>query len=156
MSSVNKVIIIGNLGQDPEMRYLDGGSPVCNLSIATARKWKDKNSGEFKEEVEWHKCSVFGKTAENCGQYLVKGKQVYIEGRIKTRSWDDKDGIKRYSTEIVAEQVTFLGGREGGGQRGDSGGNRGGGRQSGSGGPEPYDPGSYSSDRPEDDDSCPF
>lgn len=144
--SVNKVILIGNLGRDPEMRYTQVGGAICNFSIATTRKWKDKQSNQMQEETEWHKVSVFGKTAEACGNHLAKGRQVYIEGRIKTRSYDDKDGIKRYSTEIVAETVQFLGGgsRDGSGER----------RRDD--GPEPYDPGEYSGGGRYDDDSIPF
>ena len=112
MASVNKVIIIGNLGADPELRYTPGGQAVCDLRIATSDQWTDK-SGERKEQTEWHRIVVWGKQAENCSQYLSKGRQVYVEGRLRTRQWDDKEGNKRYTTEIVAQTVQFLGGGRG-------------------------------------------
>lgn len=112
MSSVNKAIIIGRLGRDPEIKYTSNGNAVCNLSIATSEKWKDKG-GEMQEKTEWHRVTVWGKTAENCAQYLAKGRMAYVEGRIETRKWQGKDGSDRYTTEIVASQVTFLGGRSG-------------------------------------------
>jgi len=108
MSGVNKAIIVGNLGRDPELRYTQGGSPVCQLSIATTRAYTNKNNDRI-EETEWHRVVVWGKSAEHCNEYLSKGRQVYVEGRIQTRSYEDKDGVKRYSTEIVAESVQFLG-----------------------------------------------
>jgi single-strand DNA-binding protein len=126
MSGVNKVILIGNLGRDPEMRYTQGGSAVASLNVATTRKWRNKQSNELVEETEWHRVSVFGQQAEACEKYLVKGRSVYVEGRLHTRSYDDKDGIKRYATEVIAETVQFLGGREDGGGRQDQ---RGGGQQ---------------------------
>ena len=107
MASVNKVILIGNLGQDPEMKYMPNGNAVANFSIATTESWKTQ-SGEAKEKTEWHKIVAFRKLAEICGQYLKKGKSVYIEGKIQTRTWDDKDGIKRYTTEVIADQMTML------------------------------------------------
>ena len=117
MASVNKVILIGNLGSDPELRNTSGGNSVCNFSIATNEVWTGKD-GQKNERVEWHKIVVWGKQAENCQQYLKKGRQVYIEGKNQTRSWDDKDGVTRYVTEVVARQVVFLsGGSDGGGQR---------------------------------------
>lgn len=113
--SLNKAMVIGNLGADPEVRYTQSGTAVANLSIATNETWKDK-SGEKQERTEWHKVVVFGRTAENVGKYLKKGRQVYIEGRIQTKDWEDRDGNKRYTTEIVAQNVTFLsGGNDGGG-----------------------------------------
>jgi single-strand DNA-binding protein len=120
MASINKVILIGNLGKDPELRYTPGGQAVCDLSIATTDQWTDK-SGERKEQTEWHRVVVWGKQAENCSQYLSKGRQCYVEGRLRTRQWDDKDGNKRYTTEIVAQTVQFLGGGrgEGAGARGE-------------------------------------
>lgn len=108
-ASVNKVILVGNLGQDPEVRYTPSGSAVANFSIATNESWKSKD-GQDQERTEWHKIVVWGKQAENCGEYLSKGRTVYIEGRLQTRSWDDKEGVKRYTTEIVANTVQFLGG----------------------------------------------
>lgn len=111
MSSVNKVILIGNLGKDPEVRFTSGGQAVCQFSIATSEKWKNK-SNEWEERTEWHNIVVWGKQAELCKEYLAKGRTVYIEGRLQTRSWDDKEGKKRYTTEIVATTVRFLGGRK--------------------------------------------
>lgn len=117
MASVNKVIILGNLGRDPEVRYTNGGTAVCSLSVATARKYKKGNDDV--EETEWHRVVVWGKQAEASGKYLAKGRQVYIEGRLQTRSYDDKDGAKRYTTEIVADVVQFIGGRAGAGEQSD-------------------------------------
>lgn len=116
MASVNKAIIVGNCGKDPEVRYTAVGDPICSLTVATSESWKDKATGEKKENTEWHRISVFGKLAEICGQYLKKGSQVYIEGRIQTRKWTDKDGIERYTTEIVANEMRMLGKKEGGQQ----------------------------------------
>ena len=121
MASINKVIIIGNLGRDPEVRYTPNGSAVCNLGIATTRNWKNKDSGERQEETEWHRVVMFDRLAEIAGEYLKKGRPVYIEGRLRTRKWTDKDGVEKYTTEIYAEQMQLLGGREGGGG-GDGGG----------------------------------
>jgi single-strand DNA-binding protein len=115
MASVNKVILIGNLGKDPETRYLPSGDAVTNISVATTDTWKDK-SGEKQEHTEWHRVAFFGKTAEIAGEYLKKGSPVYIEGRIRTRKWQDKEGQDRYSTEIVADRMQLLGGRGGGGE----------------------------------------
>jgi single-strand DNA-binding protein len=118
MASVNKVILVGNLGRDPEVRYSPEGSAICNLSLATTSQWKDKASGEKREETEWHRVVMYNRLAEIAGEYLRKGRPVYIEGRLKTRKWQDKDsGADRYSTEIVADQMQMLGGRdnEGGG-----------------------------------------
>ena len=106
--SVNRAIIIGNLGADPELRYTASGSPVCELRVATNEKWQDK-SGQDQERTEWHRVIVWGKAGENCSKYLSKGRQVYVEARIQTRSWDDNDGNKRYTTELVAKDVQFLG-----------------------------------------------
>ena len=117
MAGVNKAIIVGNLGRDPEIRYTKGGSPVCQLSVATTRAYTNKNNDRV-EETEWHRIVVWGKSAEHCNNFLSKGRQVYVEGRIQTRSYEDKDGIKRYSTEIVSDTVQFLGSR--GGQASDS------------------------------------
>jgi single-strand DNA-binding protein len=112
--SVNKVILVGNLGKDPEVRYTQTGSAVANFSIATSEQWNDRD-GKKQERTEWHNIVVWGKQAEHCGQYLSKGRQVYVEGSIRTRSYDDKSGNKRYITEIVAQRIQFLGG--GGGTR---------------------------------------
>ncbi len=108
--SVNKVILIGRLGADPEVRYTPSGTPVANFRIATSENWTDKQ-GQKQERTEWHRIVVWSKLAELCGEYLSKGRQVYVEGRLQTRQWDDRDGNKRYTTEIQAQQVTFLGGR---------------------------------------------
>ena len=113
MASLNRVMLIGNLGADPEMRYLPSGDAVANIRIATTESWKDKSSGEKKEETEWHRVSFFGKLAEIAGEYLKKGSPVYVEGRIKTRKWQDKDGQDRYSTEVVADRMQMLGSRGG-------------------------------------------
>ena len=115
MASINKVILIGNLGRDPEVRYTPSGSAVCNLSLATTRNWKDKNSGDKVEETEWHRVVFYDRLAEIAGEYLKKGKSVYIEGRLKTRKWTDKEGVDKYTTEIIAQEMTMLGSREGGG-----------------------------------------
>jgi single-strand DNA-binding protein len=123
---VNKVILVGNLGADPEMRYTPSGAGVCEFRIATSESWNDKQ-GQKQERTEWHRVVVWGKRAEVCAKYLSKGRQVYIEGRLQTRTWDDKDGNKRYMTEVVANDVQFLGGggKEGGGSGGGGGGGRG-------------------------------
>jgi single-strand DNA-binding protein len=124
---INKVILIGHLGQDPEVRALPSGSSIANLRIATTESWKDKQSGEFKEQTEWHTVVLFGRTAEVAAEYLKKGSQVFIEGRLRTRKWQDKTGNDRYSTEIVGNDMQMLGGRGqgGGGQSGAQGGGRG-------------------------------
>jgi single-strand DNA-binding protein len=121
MASVNKVILVGNLGAEPEVRYLPSGDAVANIRLATTDRYKDKASGEFKEMTEWHRVSFFGRLAEIVSEYLKKGSSVYIEGRIRTRKWQAQDGTDRYSTEIVADQMQMLGGRNGGGQRRDDG-----------------------------------
>jgi len=118
MASVNKVIIIGNLGKDPEVRYAPSGSAICTLAIATSRQWKDKTSGERQEETEWHRVTLFDRQAEVASEYLKKGRSVYIEGRLKTRKWTDKEGVERYSTDIIANEMVLLGGRDGGGTGG--------------------------------------
>ncbi len=109
MASVNKVIIVGNLGRDPEMRYMPSGDAIANIAVATTDKWKDKATGEQKESTEWHRIAFYGKLAEIVGQYLVKGSQVYVEGKLKTRKYTDKDGIEKYSTEIAADTMQMLG-----------------------------------------------
>ncbi len=110
MASLNRVTLIGHLGRDPEMRHLPDGGAVTNFSIATTEQWKDK-SGEKQEKTEWHRISTFQKLAEICGEYLKKGSQVYIEGKLQTRKWTDKDGIEKYSTEIIADRMQMLGGK---------------------------------------------
>lgn len=122
MASVNKVILVGNLGADPETRYMPSGDAVTNIRLATTDRYKDKASGDMKEATEWHRVAFFGRLAEIAGEYLKKGSSVYIEGRIRTRKWQDKDGKDTYSTEIVAEQMQMLGGRGGGSEGGGSGG----------------------------------
>jgi single-strand DNA-binding protein len=129
MASVNKVILIGNLGRDPEVRYAPSGSAICNVTLATSRQWKDKTSGEKQEETEWHRVVFYDRLAEIAGEYLKKGRPVYVEGRLKTRKWTDKDGVEKYTTEIVADQMQLLGSREGMGDGGGEGG--GGGMRSG-------------------------
>jgi len=143
MGSVNKVILVGNLGADPEVRHTQGNRAVCNLSVATTEVWKDKQSGQKQEKTEWHKVTVWGDQAENCGKYLAKGRMVYVEGKLQTRQWDDKEGNKRYSTDVVADRIVFLGG----GERGD--------RDTGSQVPRTdHDTGSQVP--PNDDDQVPF
>jgi single-strand DNA-binding protein len=135
MASVNKVILIGNLGRDPELRYTQGGQAVANFTIATSERFTDR-SGDPQERTEWHRIVVWGKTAENCAQYLAKGRSVYVEGRLQTREWEDKEGNKRQTTEISAQRVQFLGGPR---SAGSGGGQGGGGPEGGepAQGPEP-------------------
>ena len=122
MASVNKVILIGNLGRDPELRYNANGGAWCTVAIATSRNWKNKDTGERQEETEWHRVVFNDRLAEIAGEYLKKGRPVYVEGRLKTRKWTDKDGVEKYTTEIQADQMQLLGGREEGGGGGSSGG----------------------------------
>ena len=125
MASINKVIIVGNLGKDPEMRSFPNGDQVANVSIATTDRWKDKTSGEMKEATEWHRINFNGRLAEIVGQYLKKGSQVYVEGSLRTRKWTDKDGVEKFTTEIRADQMQMLGSRQGmggGSPDGDDGG----------------------------------
>jgi single-strand DNA-binding protein len=124
MASVNKVILVGNLGRDPETRYMPDGAAITNASVATSFQWNDKASGEKKEETEWHRVVFRGKLAEIAGEYLKKGRPVYVEGRLKTRKWQDKEGRDTYTTEIIAQEMQLLGGREGmgGGDEGGGGG----------------------------------
>jgi single-strand DNA-binding protein len=137
---VNKVILVGNLGKDPEVRYTSGGQAVANLRIATSRSWTDKQSGQRKEETEWHDVEVWGKQAEQCGEFLAKGRQVYVEGRLKTDKWQDKQsGQERSKVKVVADTVRFLGGRGAGGAGGSGG--AGGGR--GGHGPADEAPGGF-------------
>jgi single-strand DNA-binding protein len=148
---INKVILVGNLGQDPEIRYTADGRPIANFSIATSESWKDKNSGEKREKTEWHRVVVFGKLAEICGEYLSKGRQVYIEGKLQTRKWQGQDGQDRYTTEIVVDQrgtMQMLGTREGGGAgpRQAAGGSGAGGYEQDQGYPQPP----YQNDREDD------
>lgn len=140
MSSVNKVILVGRLGADPEQRYTPSGAAACNFTMATSEKWKGKD-GQANERTEWHRIQVWGKLAEICAKYLAKGSQAYVEGRLQTRSWDDKDGNKRYTTEIVAQQVVFLGGGKRKEADSDPGGYG-----------EPADPGGYGAPSGADDD----
>ncbi|HSQ81006.1 MAG TPA: single-stranded DNA-binding protein [Casimicrobiaceae bacterium] len=163
MASVNKVILLGNLGRDPETRYTTDGGAITNLNIATSEQWKDK-SGEKQERTEWHRVVLFGRTAEIAGEYLKKGRSVYIEGRLQTRKYTDKDGVEKYSTEIVADRMQLIGGaREGGGggdvefsSAGGSGGG-GGGRRESSGGSAGAAPKGGAKKNTEDfDDDIPF
>lgn len=114
MASVNKVILVGNLGKDPDVRYLPDGGAVVNLALATSSSWKDKNTGEKREETEWHRVVIYGRLAEIAGEYCKKGRSVYIEGRLITRKWQDQSGVDKYTTEIIADQMQLLGGRDGG------------------------------------------
>jgi single-strand DNA-binding protein len=123
MASVNRVIIIGNLGREPETRYMPNGEAVTNIAVATTESWKDKSSGEKKEVTEWHRITFYRKLAEIAGQYLKKGSQIYVEGRLQTRKWQDKDGADRYTTEIIADTMQMLGNRNGGGGTADHHGN---------------------------------
>ena len=131
MASVNKVIIVGNLGRDPEIRYMPSGDAIANIAVATSYRSKDRNTGEQKELTEWHRISFFGRLAEIVGQYLKKGSSVYVEGRLQTRKYTDKDGIEKYATDIIAENMQMLGGR------GDAGGGMGGGDDMGYDAPAP-------------------
>ena len=158
MASVNKVILLGNLGRDPETRYTTGGDAVTNLNIATSEQWKDK-SGEKQERTEWHRVVLFGRQAEVAGEYLKKGRSVYIEGRLQTRKYTDMDGVEKYSTEIVADRMQLIGGtREGGGDAefpGSGGGGGGGGaRRESGGGAKPAGGGKKNAD--DFDDDIPF
>lgn len=121
MASVNKVILIGNLGRDPEVKYTANGAAICNITVATSRQWKDKSSGERQEETEWHRVVMFDRMAEIAGEYLKKGRPVFIEGRLRTRKWTDKDGVERYTTEVYATDMQLMGGREGAGAGGGMG-----------------------------------
>jgi single-strand DNA-binding protein len=138
MGSVNKVILVGNLGRDAELRYTPGGAPVATLNMATTEVWNDKG-GQRQEKTEWHRVILWGKTAESLNEYLTKGKQIYVEGRLQTRQWDDKDGNKRYTTEIKADRITLLGGGGGGG-RGGGGMERGGSHAGGGADEAPMEP----------------
>ena len=142
MASINKVILIGNLGKDPEVRYTPNGAAICNIGIATTRSWKDKTSGEKVEETEWHRVVFYDRLAEIAGEYLKKGRPVYVEGRLKTRKWQDKEGVEKYTTEIVADNMQLLGGRDGegsggGGSRAAGGGNSSGGDDRGESSSQP-------------------
>jgi single-strand DNA-binding protein len=151
MGSVNKVILVGNLGRDAELRYTPGGAAVATLNMATTEVWNDK-SGQRQEKTEWHRVVLWGKTAESLNEYLTKGKQIYVEGRLQTRQWDDKDGNKRYTTEIRGDRVVLLGG--GGGGRGGGSYSQGGGAERG-GGSDFGGPGPEGS-APLTDDDIPF
>jgi single-strand DNA-binding protein len=151
-SGVNKVILVGNLGKDPEVRYTPGGQAVANFTIATNEAWTGKD-GQKQERTEWHRIVVWGKTAENCGEYLSKGRQVYIEGRLQTREWTNKEGVKQYTTEVVANQVLFLQG----GERGQRGAKQGSGAPADDFGPPPPDMGDQGGGAPaKSEDDIPF
>jgi single-strand DNA-binding protein len=163
---VNKVILIGNLGADPEVRFTPGGQAVANFRIATSESWTDKN-GQKQERTEWHRIVVWGKLAELCGEYLKKGRQCYVEGRLQTREWTDKENRKNYTTEVVANAVTFLGGRDagegmsaggggGGGRRSSGGPQRGNGMDSDFGQPPPPDDSNMGGGHAGGDDDIPF
>ena len=146
MGSLNKVMLIGNLGKDPEIRYTSNGTAVANFSMATAEKFKNKN-GEWEEKTEWHNVTLWGRLAEIAGEYLAKGKPVYVEGRLRTRKWQDRDGNDRYTTEIVGEKMQMLGGGNGNDREGARGGGSGGAGSGGNPGEMPFNPG---------DDDIPF
>lgn len=155
---INKVIIVGNLGGDPETRYMPSGAAVTNLTVATNESWKDKQTGEQKERTEWHKVAMFGRLAEIAAEYLRKGSQVYIEGKLRTRKWQGKDGADRYTTEVIADEMQMLGGRGGAGGAGGSfgggsdgpqgGGQQGGGQQGGGSAPPQPGPDDFDDDIP--------
>ncbi len=151
---INKVIIVGNLGQDPETRYMPSGSAVTNFTVATNESWKDKQTGEQRDRTEWHRVAMFNRLAEIAAEYLRKGSQVYIEGKLRTRKWQGQDGNDRYTTEIIADEMQMLGGRGDGGGSYGGGSSKGGGkgdRSQGGGGSAPPQPG------PDDfDDDIPF
>jgi single-strand DNA-binding protein len=152
MGSVNKVILVGNLGRDAELRYTPGGAPVATLNLATTEVWNDKTSGQKQEKTEWHRIVLWGKSAESLSEYLTKGKQIFVEGRLQTRKWQDKDGHDKYTTEIRADRITLLGGGGGGG--GMAGGarpQRGAGAGAGSGGADHEPMGEPISDLTDDD-----
>jgi single-strand DNA-binding protein len=157
---VNKVILVGNLGQDPDIKAMPSGMTVCNLRLATSESWKDKQSGEMKEQTEWHSVAMFGRLAEIAGEYLKKGSQIYVEGRLRTRKWQDKQGNDRYTTEIVAQDMQMLGGRGGmgggasAGAGGESRGAFGGGR--GASPERAGEPVASSTERDQFDDDIPF
>lgn len=155
MASVNKVILLGNLGADPEVRFTPSGQAVANFRMATTDSWTDKSSGQRQERTEWHRIVVWGKLGELCGEYLRKGRQCYVEGRLQTREWQDRDGQKRWTTEVVASQVVFLGGRGEAGGGFSGGGGYGGGGGGGGSSPEPFrDEGAGGFD--DGDDEIPF
>ena len=142
MASVNKVIVVGNLGRDPEMRSFPSGDQVANVTVATTDRWRDKTSGEMREATEWHRIVFNGKLAEIAGQYLRKGSQIYVEGSLRTRKWTGQDGVEKYTTEIRADQMQMLGSRQGGGAP------QGGGAGGGGGSSDGYDDGGYDSAPP--------
>ena len=152
MGSVNKVILVGNLGRDAELRYTPGGAAVATINMATTEVWNDKQ-GAKQEKTEWHRIVLWGKSAESLTEYLTKGKQIYVEGRLQTRQWDDKDGNKRYTTEIRGDRIVLLGGGGGGGRGG--GVSRGGGEES-MGGAQASSHGADVPDQPLTDDDIPF
>ena len=161
MAGVNKVIIIGNLGRDPEIKYTQSNVPVANFSVATTESWKDKQSGEWQEKTEWHRVVAWRFLAERAEKYLRKGKQVYVEGKLETRKWTGQDGNDRYTTEIVARELMMLGRKDEGEGYSGGGGNFGGGGQakdkdSGSFNPPPMDNNAGGGNAPEEDDDLPF
>jgi len=153
---INKVILVGNLGGDPETRYMPSGGAVTNITVATNESWKDKQTGEQKDRTEWHKVAMFNRLAEIAAEYLRKGSQVYIEGKIRTRKWQDKDGNDRYTTEVIADEMQMLGGRGGAGGGGGGGNYSGGsgssGGSGGSGGGSPKAPAGGGQSAPPNDD----
>ena len=162
MASVNKVILLGNLGRDPELRYTPGGQPVANFSIATSESWNKKDGSGREEKTEWHRIVAWGRTAELCAQYLAKGRTVYIEGRLQTREWENKEGQKQRTTEVIANSVQFIGSGGGAGAGGGAGGGGAGGAggggapRGGSGGGNAPMGGGYDGGPPPADDEIPF
>ncbi len=155
MASVNKVILVGNLGRDPELRYTPGGQPVANFSIATSESWNKKDGSGKEERTEWHRIVAWGRTAELCAQYLAKGRTVYIEGRLQTREWENKEGQKQRTTEVIAQTVQFIGSgggaSGGGGGGGSAGGTSRGGQGAGGGGAQMGGGGGFDGGPPPDD-----
>jgi single-strand DNA-binding protein len=157
MASVNKVIIVGNLGRDPETRYAPNGDAICSITVATTDSWKDKATGEKKEQTEWHRVGFYGRLAEIAGQYLKKGSSVYVEGSLRTRKWQDKQGQDRYTTEIRADSMQMLGGRQGSASGGDSSSYGGGDYSQPASAPSrPQRPAAQPAPRPDDDFDIPF
>jgi single-strand DNA-binding protein len=156
MASVNKVILVGRLGKDPEVRYLPDGGAVCNITLATSETWKDKTSGEKQEKTEWHRVTFYRKLAEIAGEYLKKGREVYVEGRLETRKWTDKEGKDRYTTEIIANEMQMLGGRPSGGSEAMGGGPKAAAAEPAGGGEKPAAKKSGGASFDDMDDDIPF
>lgn len=159
MASVNKVILVGNLGRDPEVRYSAEGAAICNISIATTSNWKDKTTGERREETEWHRIVFYNRLAEVVGEYLKKGRAVYVEGRLRTRKWQNKEGQDQYTTEVIADQMQMLGGRDSASNDGGGGGYESGGQSKPAARPQaqrPQAPAASTANLGDLDDDIPF